>query len=265
MTSVTAEPGIGPQLRRWRQHRQLSQLQLSNRAGVSTRHLSWVENGRSRPTRDMIERLAGHLDVPLRERNQLLLSGGFAPAYSCSDLSSPELFAVSSALQALLEAQSPFPALLLDRWWDVVDYNAAVDPLLAGCAPHLLEPPMNAVRLALHPDGVASQIINLGQWRRHLIGQVRRRADRLADPRLAALADEVAAYPGDDVDPPDPTDVVVPMRLRVDDGELRFFSVLTSVESAHDVTIDELRVECFYPADAATRETVLNAARSSRP
>ncbi len=232
-------------------------MQLADGAGVSTRHLSWVENGRSHPTRDMIDRLADHLDVPLRERNQLLLAGGFAPAYGTGDLSSPELFAVSAALQSLLEAQTPFPALLLDRWWDVVDYNAPVAALLSGCAPHLLEPPINAVRLALHPDGLAPQIVNLGQWRRHLIGQVRSRADRLADPRLAALADEAAAYPGDDVGVPDRTDVVVPMRLATPAGELRLFSVLTAVESALDVTVDELRVESFYPADEATRTAFL--------
>ncbi|ALG85010.1 helix-turn-helix domain-containing protein [Gordonia phthalatica] len=253
MTTLTSPPDVGPALRRWRQHRQLSQLQLADRAGVSTRHLSWVENGRSHPTRDMIERLADHLDVPLRERNQLLLSGGFAPAYRDCDLSSPDLFAVSSALRSLLDAQVPFPALLLDRWWDVVDHNTAVEPLLAACAPHLLEPPMNAVRLALHPDGLAPRIVNLGQWRRHLIGQVRSRADRLADARLSALADEAAGYPGDDVGTPDPSDVVVPMRLATPAGELRLFSVLTAVESALDVTVDELRVESFYPADDATR------------
>lgn len=257
MTTLTSRPDVGPALRWWRHHRQLSQLQLAERAGVSTRHLSWVENGKSRPTRDMIERLAVQLDVPLRERNQLLLAGGFAPEYGDGDLSAPELFAVSTALRSLLDAQAPFPALLLDRWWDVVDYNEAVAPLLAACAPRLLEPPMNAVRLALHPDGLAPRIVNLGQWRRHLIGQVRGRADRLADARLIALADEAAAYPGDDVGAPDPSDVVVPMRLATPTGELRLFSVLTAVESALDVTVDELRVESFYPADDATRTTLM--------
>ena len=201
----------------------------------------------------MIERLGTHLDVPLRERNRLLLAGGFAPAYGDGDLRSPELFAVSAALQSLLEAQNPFPALLLDRWLDVVDYNAAVAPLLEACAAHLRTPPMNAVRLALHPEGLAPRIANLGQWRRHLIGQVRHRADRLADQRLVALADEAASYPGDDVGEPDPGDVVIPMRLTTPAGELRLFSVLTAVESALDVTVDELRVESFYPADESTR------------
>lgn len=251
---------VGDLLRDWRQRRQMSQLQLSSRAEVSTRHLSYLETGRSKPTPGMIARLAHHLDVPLRERNQLMLSAGFAPPHPERGLEAPELLAVSGALQSVLDAHLPFPALLLDRWWDVVDRNAATDLLLVGCAAHLLEPPVNAVRVTLHPDGLAPRIRNLGQWRSHLIGQVQARAERTGDERLRELAHEVVAYPGDDVGPLARTDVVVPLQLVTGVGDLSFFSIASIVESALDVTVDELRIEAFYPADDATRK-VLSAPR----
>jgi transcriptional regulator with XRE-family HTH domain len=250
--TTTHASAVGGLIRGWRQHRRLSQLELSVRADVSTRHLSYLETGRSKPTREMIDRLAGHLDVPLRERNQLLLAAGFAPAHPERAMDAPELLAVSSALQQILDAHLPHPALVLDRWWDVVDRNAATDVLLEGCAAHLLEPPVNAVRVSLHPEGLAPRIRNLGQWRTHLLGQVRSRAARTGDARLHALADEVTAYPGEDAGTPAVTDVVVPLELTVDGRDLRFFSISAAVESALDVTVDELRIEAFYPADTAT-------------
>ncbi|WP_029263794.1 MULTISPECIES: helix-turn-helix domain-containing protein [Microbacterium] len=243
---------VGVLLRGWRERRRLSQLELSARAHVSTRHLSFVETGRSKPTREMLDRLSAHLDIPLRERNQLLLSAGFAPAHPERAMNAPELRSVSSALRQLLDAHAQYPALVLDRWWDVMDRNAATDVLLEGCALHLLEPPVNAVRLSLHPEGLAPRIRNLGQWRTHLIGQVCARADRTGDSRLRRLAEEVAAYPGDDVGRPAVTDVVIPLELEVAGEDLRFFSMSAAVESALDITIDELRIESFYPADDAT-------------
>lgn len=244
---------VGSLLRGWRERRRLSQLDLASRAEVSTRHLSFVETGRSNPTREMIHRLATHLDVPLRERNHLLLAAGFAPQHPERALDAPELLAVSAALGRILDAHLPHPALVLDRWWDIVDRNAATDILLEGCAGHLLEPPVNAVRLSLHPEGLAPRIRNLGQWRTHLIGQVNARALRTGDARLRSLADEVTAYPGESTGTPGPSDVVVvPLVLSTRRGELSFFSISAAIESALDVTVDELRIEAFYPADRAT-------------
>lgn len=230
----------------------MSQLQLAAQAEVSTRHLSFVETGRSRPTREMIERLATHLDVPLRERNELLLCAGYAPRYGRRDPDAPELRAVMDAFRTLLDAHLPHPALILDRCWDVVDRNSATDVLLAGCAVELLDPPVNAIRLSLHPDGLAPRIRNLGQWRGHLLSQVRSRLESTGDPGLRALLDEVSAYPYRDTGIEARADVVVPLRLRTGDTELSFFSITTSAMSATDITIDELHIEAFYPADEAT-------------
>ncbi|WP_435829509.1 helix-turn-helix domain-containing protein [Nocardia fusca] len=246
------EPSVGGLLRSWRERRRLSQLQLASEAEVSTRHLSFVETGRSRPTREMVERLAGHLDVPLRERNELLLAAGYAPSYGQREVDAPELRSVMDAFRILLDAHLPHPALVLDRWWDVVDRNAATDALLDGCAPELLEPPVNAIRISLHPGGLAPRIRNLGQWRNHLLGQVRGRWEATGDSRLKALLDEVTAYPCHDGGARARTDVVVPLQLRVGDAELSFFSITASALSATDVTIDELHIEAFYPADEAT-------------
>ncbi len=247
---------VGPLLREWRERRRLSQLELSNRAEVSTRHLSFVETGRSRPTSDMIERLAGHLDVPLRERNRLLLAGGYAPAHPEHTLDEPDLAAVRDALSVVLAAHEPHPAVLLNRWWELVDANAAVTPLLDGVDPALLEPPVNVLRLSLHPDGLARRILNLGRWRGHLLEQLRQRIERTADPRLAELAVELAGYPGVAAEPASPTDVVLPLRLASPAGELAFFSIAAHVGTATDVTVDELTIEAFYPADTATAEAI---------
>ena len=250
MTSTDA--GVGPLLREWRERRRLSQLELSGRAEVSTRHLSFVETGRSRPTAEMIERLATHLDVPLRERNRLLLAGGHAPAHPEHGLDEPGLAAVREALSVVLAAHEPHPALLLNRWWELVDANAAVGPLLEGVDPALLEPPVNVLRLSLHPHGLAPRIGNLGQWRAHLLEQLHQRIERTADPALVELADELAGYPGAAAEPAGPTDVVLPLRLSSSAGEVSFFSIAAHVGTAVDVTVDELVLEAFYPADAAT-------------
>ncbi len=250
MTATATE--VGSLLREWRDRRRLSQLELSLRAEVSTRHLSFVETGRSRPTADMIERLAGHLDVPLRERNRLLLAGGFAPAHPEHAIDEPDLAAVRDALKVVLAAHEPHPAVLLDRWWDLVDANVAAGALLEGVDPTLLEPPVNVLRLSLHPRGLAPRIANLGQWRGHLLEQLAQRIDRTADARLVELAAELAGYPGGEREPASATGVVLPLRLVSPDGELSFFSIAAHVGTATDVTVDELTLEAFYPADRAT-------------
>jgi transcriptional regulator with XRE-family HTH domain len=250
VTATAAE--VGSLLREWRERRRLSQLDLSLRAEVSTRHLSFVETGRSRPTAEMIERLAGHLDVPLRERNRLLLAGGFAPAHTEHALDEPDLAAVRDALKVVLAAHEPHPALLFNRWWELVDANAAIAPLLEGVDPALLEPPVNVLRLSLHPRGLAPRITNLAQWRAHLLEQLHQRIERTADPRLVELEEELAGYPGGPPEPASATDVVLPLRLTSPVGELSFFSIAAHVGTATDVTVEELTLEAFYPADEAT-------------
>lgn len=256
-------PSVGELLRSWRERRRLSQLQLASRAAVSTRHLSFVETGRSQPTREMVERLAGHLDVPLRERNELLLAAGYAPSYGRREVDAPELRSVMDAFRTLLDAHLPHPALVLDRCWDVVDRNAATDVLLDGCAPELLEPPVNAIRIALHPRGLAPRIRNLGQWRGHLLSQVRSRLENTGDLRLKALLDEVSAYPCRADTVPARADVVIPLQLDIGTARLSFFGVTTSAMSATDVTVDELHIEAFYPADAATARALRQADRET--
>jgi transcriptional regulator with XRE-family HTH domain len=253
ITAFSGRP-VGQLLREWRERRRLSQLELSSQAGISTRHLSFVETGRSRPTPEMLVKLTEHLDVPLRERNQLLLAGGYAPRYPQHGLDEPELAGVRAALRLVLTGHEPNPAVLVNRWWELLEANAAVSVLTAGCAPELLEPPVNVLRLSLHPDGLASRIVNLAQWRAHLLVQVGRRAKELADARLASLHDELAGYPGG-IDASVPANaVVLPMRLRHDVGELSFFSIAATVSTAADVTVDELVIESFFPADPETAD-----------
>lgn len=250
MTSTATRP-VGDLLREWRERRRLSQLELSIRAEVSTRHLSFVETGRSRPTPEMIVRLTEHLEVPLRERNQLLLAGGYAPAYPQHGLDAPERASVREALRLVLGGHEPYPALVINRWWELLDANAAVSVIIEGCAPHLLEPPVNVLRLSLHPDGMAPRIINLGQWRAHLLEQLRRRSELTGDARLTELEQELRSYPGGEDRALPPTNVVLPLQLRHRAGDL-FFSVAATVETAADITVEELVIESFYPADPDT-------------
>jgi transcriptional regulator with XRE-family HTH domain len=254
MSTTAAPRPVGELLREWRERRRLSQLDLSIQADISTRHLSFVETGRSRPTPAMILRLTEHLNVPLRERNQLLLAGGYAPAYPQHGLDEPELASVRAALRQVLAGHEPNPAVVVNRWWEMVDSNAAIGALVGGCAAELLVPPVNVLRLSLHPDGMAPRIINLSQWRAHLLGQLRRRAETMADQRLYELHDELAAYPGGVADAPGLTDVVLPLRLRHELGELSFFSITAVVGTAADVTVEELAIEAFYAADTQTAD-----------
>jgi transcriptional regulator with XRE-family HTH domain len=249
---------LGTLLRDWRRRRRLSQLDLALEAGVSARHLSFVETGRSKPSREMVLHLAEQLDVPLRDRNHLLLAAGFAPAYGERGLDAPELAPVREAIGLVIEGHEPYPAVVVDRWWDVVAANRPVALFTEGVAPGLLEPPVNVLRLALHPEGTAPRIANLGELRAHLLDRLRRHVALTADPRLAALHAELEGYPGPE--PPAGTngghragDIVVPLRLRGPGGrELRFFSTIATFGTAVDVTVAELAIEAFFPADEET-------------
>jgi transcriptional regulator with XRE-family HTH domain len=254
--SVRDRAPLGTLLRDWRRRRRLSQLDLALEAGVSPRHLSFVETGRSRPSREMVLHLAEQLDVPLRDRNQLLLAAGFAPAYAERGLDAPELGPVRDAIGLVLSGHEPYPAVVVDRWWDLVAGNRPVSLFTAGAAPALLEPPVNVLRLALHPDGTAPRIANLAEFRAHLLERLRRHVALTADERLAALQDELEGYPapaGDEVRGVG-ADIVVPLRLRPPEGgaELRFFSTVATFGTAVDVTVAELAIEAFFPADEAT-------------
>lgn len=269
MTARLAEPDapatVGDLLRGWRQRRHLSQLELASEVEVSTKHLSFVETGRARPSREMVLHLAEHLDVPLRDRNQLLLSAGFAPIYPESSLHSPQMMAIREVLRRLLAAHEPYPAVVVDRWWHLVEANATLLALAGDAAAHLLTPPVNVLRLTLHPEGLAPRILNLGEWRGHLLGRLRRQVALTADPELADLLEELTGYPCDqpDDEPHGPGEVVVPLRLRVGDAEVAMLSTVATFGTPLDVTVAELVIESFYPADEATAAWL--RARSARP
>ena len=250
----------GVLIKEWRQRRRLSQLDLAIAANVSSRHLSFVETGRSRPTSEMILHLAEHLDVPLRDRNALLLAGGYAPAYPERPLAATELQAVKNALTHVLAGHEPYPAAVVNRWWELVDANSGIALFTGHVNQELLEPPVNVLRLSLHPDGMAPRIANLPEWRAHLLARLHRQAQAAGDQRLAALHDELAAYPGGQSQLPQTTDVVVPLRYRADDEELSFISITAMVGTPMDVTVEELAIESFYPADETTA-----AALAGRP
>ena len=263
-------PIVGPQLRSWRERRRVSQLDLSLQAGISARHLSFVETGRSRPSSGLILRLAEELDVPLRDRNALLLAGGFAPAYPEHDLGAPSLGAVTEAMRQVITAHMPNPALAVDGHWELIDANGALAALVEGAAADLLEPPVNVLRLSLHPEGTAPCIVNLGQWRQHVLSRVRRQADRTGDPFLGELYEELRGYPGDnagpvhDSGPAGAADVVVPMRIRAAGGELSFLSTTKVFGSALDITVAELAIESFYPLDERTAAAMRALAPAGR-
>jgi transcriptional regulator with XRE-family HTH domain len=262
-TSAVLSPpaGVGPLLRRWRDQRRLSQMELALEAAVSTRHLSFVETGRAKPSREMVVRLAEHLDVPLRERNELLLAAGYAPAYAESSFEDAGLGQVRDAVGRLLAAHEPYPAIAVDRRWELIDGNAGIPLMTAGCAAHLLEPPINALRLTLHPEGMAPQIANLAEWRGHLLARLRREVNATQDAQLRALLAELEAYPGGEQAEgvPAPGAIVVPLRLAHPAGELSFMSTITTFGTPLDITVSELSIEAFFPADDHTA-AVLRAA-----
>ncbi len=255
MPQTPERQGVGPLLREWRTRRRLSQMDLALEAGVSTRHLSFVETGRSRPSAEMVVTLAEQLDVPLRDRNQLLLAAGHAPRYEQRDLDAPAMGPVREALDSVLAGHEPYPAVVVDRHWGMVAANSALGVLTEGVAPHLLEPPVNVLRASLHPEGCAPRIVNLAEWRAHLLDRVGRQAVATGDPALVALHAEVAAYPGGDGSPaPDLAagEIAVPLRIRYRDTELAFISTMTLFGTAVDITLSELAIESFFPADDVT-------------
>jgi transcriptional regulator with XRE-family HTH domain len=247
---------FGTLLRQWRQRRRVSQLDLAIAAEVSARHVSFLETGRSRPSREMVLRLAERLEVPLRDRNPLLLAAGFAPSYPRRALDDPALAPVRAAVDAILAGYEPYPALVVDRGWTLVAANAGLAPLTAGAAPHLLTPPVNVLRLSLHPDGLAARIANLAQWRGHVLARLAREAAASADDGLVELHRELAAYPGGSKPAGPEQAVLVPLRLRVGGRELSFLSTVTTFGTALDITAAELSIEAFLPADRATAEAL---------
>jgi transcriptional regulator with XRE-family HTH domain len=250
------ENRVGALLRDWRQRRRLSQLDLALEAGVSTRHLSFVETGRARPSPEMLLHLAERLEVPLRDRNQLLLAAGYAPQYDSRSLDHPELAPIRDALGHVLSGHEPYPALAVDRGWNLVASNGALGPLLEGVAPELLQPPVNCMRLALHPEGLAPRILNLAEWRSHLLHRLARQIALTGDELLVDLRDELLGYPGEGAPEPAPAsgDIMVQLRIATEDAELAFFSTVTTFGTAVDITVSELSIEAFFPADARTAE-----------
>jgi transcriptional regulator with XRE-family HTH domain len=255
-------PTIGELLRDWRRRRNLSQLELSLGAEVSSRHVSFVETGRARPSREMVLHLADHLEVPLRERNSLLLAAGYAPLYRERSLDTPDMTPVHEAIERFLRAHEPYPAVVLDRHYNLISANDATALLTAGVAPELLEPPANAYRIALHPNGMAPRIVNLHEWSPHLLHRLRRQAVITGDPQLKSLHDELASYPGIIVEPPPEetpgADIVLPPRLRGGDTELAFLSTISTFGTPPDITLAELSIEAFYPANAQTATRLLH-------
>ncbi len=252
MTDVATRVRVGPLLRDWRRRRRLSQLDLALEAGVSARHVSFVETGRARPSAEMVLHLAEQLEVPLRERNQLLLAAGYAPHYGQRALDEPEMAPVREALELVLAAHEPYPAVVVDRGWNLVSANRSAAGLMEGIAPELLG---NVLRATLHPDGLAPRIVNLGEWRAHLLERLARQAAVTGDASLLALHEELRGYPAPAYDGAvgPAGDVFVPLRLRSREGrELRFFSTIATFGTAVDVTVAELSIESFFPADAAT-------------
>jgi transcriptional regulator with XRE-family HTH domain len=223
--------------------------------GISARHVSFLETGRSQASREMLVRLADGLDMPLRERNALLLAGGYAPIYPERAIDDPDLIHVRRAMELIVRSHEPFPALAIDRQWTMVMANRGIAPLLDGVAPHLLEPPVNVMRLALHPEGLAPRIVNFGELRAALLGRLRHEQEVTGDHGLEGLVAELTAYPNPDASRPAEDGrppVVVPLVLRTQAGVLRFFSTTTVFGTAVDVTVSELAIESFFPADEAT-------------
>jgi transcriptional regulator with XRE-family HTH domain len=264
MTENTA----GKLLREWRVRRRMSQLDLASEAEISQRHLSFLESGRANPSRDMVLHLADQLDIPLRERNHLLLAAGFAPRYGERKLDDPSLSVAREAVRLVLKGHAPNPAIALDRHWHMIDANAAIAPLLADIPdPALLQPPVNVLRLSLHPRGLAPRIANLFEWRSHLLERLKHQLDATGDPALAELEQELLSYPsGPRTQRAEDTNLAAiahPLKLRVGTEILTFISTTTVFGTPLDVTLSELAIESFFPADEATAKTLRHMADAS--
>lgn len=253
----TATPTVGSLLRTWRERRGISQLELAGRAGSSSRHISFIETGRSRPSEEMVLKLAAHLDVPVRERNSLLLAAGYAPRYAHTPLDDPSMGALREGLERLLSGYEPYPALVVDATYDVVAANRGILMLLDGLPEHLLAPPLNAMRITLHPEGLASRILNIREWRGHLLGQMRRQIALARSEPLRALYEEVSAYEvpdrPEDTEPAEPVPYfALPLVIEHDGQVLSFVSSISTFNTPMDVTVAELAIETMLPADPAT-------------
>ncbi|WP_406423196.1 helix-turn-helix transcriptional regulator [Streptomyces sp. NBC_00873] len=260
MTTVVLDTGVGPLLRSWREQRRLSQLELALRADSSARHISFIETGRSRPSEEMVIRLAEHLDVPVRERNALLVVAGYAPRYAETALDDPAMGALREAMEQLLQGYDPYPALVVDGTYNVVAANRGIAMMLEGVAEHLLAPPLNAMRLTLHPEGLAPRIRNLREWRADLLAQMERQIALARSAELRELYEEVAAYPvpestdGQDesAGPPSALSFALPMVVEHDGRVLSFVASIATFNTPMDVTVAELAIETFLPADQET-------------
>jgi transcriptional regulator with XRE-family HTH domain len=257
---------FGEHLRSWRLRRRMSQLDLANEADISTRHLSFVETGRSAPSREMVLRLAERLEVPLRERNAMLVAAGYAPMYRERPLADPAMASARQAVDLILRSHDPYPALAVDRHWNLVAHNAVAGHLFAGVDAELLQPPVNVLRLSLHPRGVAPRLANLGQWRHHLFERLRQQIQATGDRKLQELEAELRGYPvTEDEDETrlggEVLGIAVPLRLRIGQGVLNLISTTTIFGTPVDVTLQELALETFFPADEATAEQLRRLAK----
>lgn len=253
----TLSSGAGPLIREWRMRRRMSQLDLALEADISQRHLSFLESGRASPSREMVLRLTDRLSMPLRQRNRMLVAAGFAPTFGERRLDDAGLKPALAAVELVLKGHEPYPAIAVDKNWDMVRANASIAPFLDGIAePSLLTPPVNVLRLALHPGGLAPRIVNLVEWRTHLIERLRLQVEATADPALEALEKELSAYPGGRARSGRGYDaaanVAVPLRLKMGGEVLCFISTITVFGTPLDVTLSELAIESFFPADATT-------------
>jgi len=256
MMQIQTQP-VGEHLRQWRQRRRLSQLDLANDAEISARHLSFMETGRAAPSREMLLRLAERLDVPLRERNVMLVAAGFAPAFAQRGLDDPALASARQAIETIMKAHEPFPAMVVDRHWNLVFANRMIAPLMEGVAPSLRQGQINVLRIALHPDGLALRTVNLIEWRAHLLERLHRQCEATADAQLIALHDELKRYPVPARSAPPPKvgdSVVVPFQLRLGGDVLSFISTTMVFGTPVDITLSELALETFFPADARTAD-----------
>ena len=257
---------VGSLLRHWRQRRNLSQLDLATDAGVSARHLSFVETGRARPSPELLLMLADRLEVPLRERNSWLLAAGYAPRYAETGLSEPAMARVRASLQRMLDSHDPYPGVAIDRAWNVVLANQAAVLMTHGLPDHVTGPTLNVFRLCLHPDGLARRTLNFPEWSHHLLDQLHRSVAVSADPELQSIADEVATYPNladvaglHNPRPSDEPALLIPLRLSLDGVEVSLFTTVTTFGTPQDVTLSELAVELFYPADDVSEELLQRA------
>ncbi len=255
---LNEQQSAGELLRDWRQRRRLSQLALSADAEISQRHLSFVESGRAQPSREMVMHLTERLSVPLRERNRILTAAGFAPIYNERPLASPELAAATAAIDSILRGHEPHPALAVDRNWTLLSANRAVGLLTAGVAEHLLAGEVNVLRLSMHPEGLARRIRNFREWRAHILMRLSHELDLSADPRTMALIDELQSYPVPSHAMPrrgvpvSGNSIALPLMLDSDRGPLSFISTTTVFGTAVDVTLSEVTIEAFFPADGET-------------